>query len=117
MLPFHLRIYPLAILFEDAILLGAENDTVLYTSDTNSLFSLPFSLLELTVRFNQHQINTKQKLTSKIFKSFYNLHFIFVAEPSIPAPNSTPTDSSKPRLPRLGNRKILFSTSILSTFT
>lgn len=49
MLPFHLRIYPLAILFEDAILLGAENDTVLFTSDTNSPFSLPFSLLELTV--------------------------------------------------------------------
>lgn len=52
MLPFHLRIYPLAILFEDAILLGAENDTVLFTSDTNSLFSLPFSLLELTVSVN-----------------------------------------------------------------
>lgn len=49
MLPFHLRIYPLAILFEDAILLGAENDTVLFTSDTNSPFSLPFNLLELTV--------------------------------------------------------------------
>lgn len=49
MLPFHLRIYPLAILFEDAILLGAENDTVLFSSDTNSPFSLPFSLLELTV--------------------------------------------------------------------
>ncbi|XP_011308460.1 guanine nucleotide exchange factor subunit Rich [Fopius arisanus] len=56
MLPFHLRIYPLAILFEDAILLGAENDTVLYTSDTNSPFSLPFSLLELTSQVYLHQI-------------------------------------------------------------
>ena len=51
MLPFQLRIYPLAILFEEAILLGAENDTVLYTSDLHSLFSLPFCLLELTVCF------------------------------------------------------------------
>ncbi|XP_026464299.1 RAB6A-GEF complex partner protein 1-like [Ctenocephalides felis] len=42
MLPFHLKIYPLAILFEDAIILGAENDTTLYTSDSNSEFSLPF---------------------------------------------------------------------------
>ncbi|XP_066582694.1 guanine nucleotide exchange factor subunit Rich-like isoform X2 [Prorops nasuta] len=56
MLPFHLRIYPLAILFEDAILLGAENDTVLFTSDTNSPFSLPFSLLELTSQVYLHQI-------------------------------------------------------------
>lgn len=56
MLPFHLRIYPLAILFEDAILLGAENDTVLFTSDTNSPFSLPFNLLELTSQVYLHQI-------------------------------------------------------------
>ncbi|XP_046425934.1 guanine nucleotide exchange factor subunit Rich [Neodiprion fabricii] len=56
MLLFHLRIYPMAILFEDAILLGAENDTVLYTSDTNSPFSLPFSVLELTSQVYLHQI-------------------------------------------------------------
>lgn len=56
MLPFHPRVYPLAILFEDAILLGAENDTVLYSSDTNSPFSLPFSLLELTSQVYLHQI-------------------------------------------------------------
>jgi hypothetical protein len=49
MLPFQLKIYPLTILFDDAILLGAENDTVLYTTDTNSPFVLPFSILELTV--------------------------------------------------------------------
>ncbi|XP_044586463.1 guanine nucleotide exchange factor subunit Rich isoform X2 [Cotesia glomerata] len=56
MLPFQLKIYPLAILFEDAIILGAENDTVLYTSDSNSPFSLPFSLLELTSQVYLHQI-------------------------------------------------------------
>ncbi|XP_069682235.1 guanine nucleotide exchange factor subunit Rich isoform X2 [Periplaneta americana] len=56
MLPFHLRIYPLAILFEDAILLGAENDTMLYTSDTNSPFSLPFCVLERTSQVYLHQI-------------------------------------------------------------
>jgi hypothetical protein len=38
-----------AILFEDAILLGAENDTTLYTSDSHSPFSLPFCVLERTV--------------------------------------------------------------------
>ncbi|PNF21795.1 Guanine nucleotide exchange factor subunit Rich [Cryptotermes secundus] len=56
MLPFHLRIYPLAILFEDAILLGAENDTTLYTSDSNSPFSLPFCVLERTSQVYLHQI-------------------------------------------------------------
>lgn len=49
MLSFALRVYPLAILFEDAIILGAENDTVLYTSDSSLHFSLPFSVLERTV--------------------------------------------------------------------
>ncbi|XP_031329698.1 guanine nucleotide exchange factor subunit Rich isoform X2 [Photinus pyralis] len=56
MLPFSLRIYPLAILFEDAIILGAENDTVLYTSDCNSPFSLPFSVLQRTSQVYLHQI-------------------------------------------------------------
>ncbi|GLH13764.1 Guanine nucleotide exchange factor subunit Rich [Gryllus bimaculatus] len=56
MLPFQLRIYPLAILFEDAILLGAENDTMLYTSDANSPFSLPFCVLEKTSQVYLHQI-------------------------------------------------------------
>jgi len=41
-----------AILFEDAILLGAENDTLLYTSDTTSVFSLPFCQVERTVYYN-----------------------------------------------------------------
>ncbi|KAK9744460.1 RIC1 [Popillia japonica] len=56
MLPFHLKIYPLAILFEDAIILGAENDTVLYTTDSNSPFSLPFSILQRTSQVYLHQI-------------------------------------------------------------
>lgn len=56
MLPFHLRIYPLAILFEDAILLGVENDTLLYTSDQKSPFSLPFCVLERTSQVYLHQI-------------------------------------------------------------
>lgn len=38
-----------AILFDDAILLGAENDTTLYTSDSNSVFSLPFCVVNRTV--------------------------------------------------------------------
>ncbi|KAK9874059.1 hypothetical protein WA026_002414 [Henosepilachna vigintioctopunctata] len=56
MLPFHLKIYPLAILFEDAIILGVENDTLLYLSDSNSPFSLPFSVLERTSQVYLHQI-------------------------------------------------------------
>ncbi|XP_015368473.1 PREDICTED: guanine nucleotide exchange factor subunit Rich [Diuraphis noxia] len=56
MLPFQLKIYPLAILFEDAILLGAENDTLLYTSDTTSVFSLPFCQVERTSQVYLHQI-------------------------------------------------------------
>lgn len=56
MLPFNLKIYPLTILFEDAIILGAENDTVLYTSDTSSPFILPFSILGLTSQVYLHQI-------------------------------------------------------------
>ncbi|CAG4987008.1 unnamed protein product [Colias eurytheme] len=56
MLPFHLNIYPLTILFDDAILLGAENDTTLYTSDTNSVFSLPFCVINRTSQVYLHQI-------------------------------------------------------------
>ncbi|XP_063540350.1 guanine nucleotide exchange factor subunit Rich [Cydia strobilella] len=56
MLPFHLNIYPLTILFDDAILLGAENDTTLYTSDSNSVFSLPFCVVNRTSQVYLHQI-------------------------------------------------------------
>ncbi|XP_063238684.1 guanine nucleotide exchange factor subunit Rich [Bacillus rossius redtenbacheri] len=56
MLPFQLSIYPLAILFEDAILLGAENDTMLYSSDSSSPFSLPFCVLERTSQVYLHQV-------------------------------------------------------------
>ncbi|KAI8420292.1 hypothetical protein MSG28_008821 [Choristoneura fumiferana] len=56
MLPFHLNIYPLTILFDDAILLGAENDTTLYSSDTNSVFSLPFCVVNRTSQVYLHQI-------------------------------------------------------------
>ncbi|CAK1550750.1 unnamed protein product [Leptosia nina] len=56
MLPFHLNIYPLTILFDDAILLGAENDTTLYTSDSNSVFSLPFCVINRTSQVYLHQI-------------------------------------------------------------
>lgn len=54
MLSFALKVYPLAILFEDAIILGVENDTVLYTSDSSSHFSFPFCVLERTV--NVHTV-------------------------------------------------------------
>uniref|UniRef100_A0A8D9BXZ7 Protein RIC1 homolog n=1 Tax=Cacopsylla melanoneura TaxID=428564 RepID=A0A8D9BXZ7_9HEMI len=57
MLPFHLNVYPLGILYEEAILLGVENDAALYsTADPRSVFSLPFSLLKRTSQVYIHQI-------------------------------------------------------------
>ncbi|EDS41856.1 connexin43-interacting protein of 150 kDa [Culex quinquefasciatus] len=56
MLSFTLKIYPLVILFEDAIILGAENDTVLYTSDPTVYFSMPYSALKRTSQVYLHQI-------------------------------------------------------------
>lgn len=56
MLSFALKLYPLAILFEDAIILGVENDTVVYTSDSSSHFSLPFCILERASQVYLHQI-------------------------------------------------------------
>lgn len=56
MLSFSLKVYPLAILFEDVMIVGVENDTVLYTSDSNSHFSIPFSILERKSQVYLHQI-------------------------------------------------------------
>ncbi|XP_058057117.1 guanine nucleotide exchange factor subunit Rich isoform X1 [Anopheles bellator] len=56
MLSFTLKIYPLVILFEDAIILGAENDTLLYTSDPTVYFSLPYNALKRTSQVYLHQI-------------------------------------------------------------
>ncbi|XP_063700094.1 guanine nucleotide exchange factor subunit Rich [Culicoides brevitarsis] len=56
MLSFELKIYPLAISFEEAIIFGAETDTVLYTNDQTSHFSLPFSTLKRTSQVYLHQI-------------------------------------------------------------
>jgi len=56
MLTFSLKIYPLVILFEEAIILGAENDTILYTNDLGLHFSLPFCTLERSTQVYLHQI-------------------------------------------------------------
>lgn len=56
MLTFSLKIYPLVILFEEAIILGAENDTILYTNDLVLHFSLPFCTLERSTQVYLHQI-------------------------------------------------------------
>ncbi|KAM6290140.1 guanine nucleotide exchange factor subunit RIC1 isoform 2-T2 [Aegotheles albertisi] len=63
MLPFHINIYPLAVLFEDALVLGAVNDTVLYdclytqTSAKEHLEVLfPFSIVERTSQIYLHHI-------------------------------------------------------------
>ncbi|XP_068781522.1 guanine nucleotide exchange factor subunit RIC1 isoform X2 [Struthio camelus] len=63
MLPFHINIYPLAVLFEDALFLGAVNDTVLYdclytqTSTREHLEVLfPFCIVERTSQIYLHHI-------------------------------------------------------------
>ncbi|XP_074850968.1 guanine nucleotide exchange factor subunit RIC1 isoform X2 [Carettochelys insculpta] len=63
MLPFHINIYPLAVLFEDALVLGAVNDTVLYdclythSSARQHLEVLfPFCIIERTSQIYLHHI-------------------------------------------------------------
>ncbi|XP_033636586.1 RAB6A-GEF complex partner protein 1-like isoform X2 [Asterias rubens] len=61
MLPFQLRIYPLAVLFEDAVVLGAATDTLSYEPQTPSAADnkptiLPFSTLERTTQIYLHHI-------------------------------------------------------------
>ncbi|KAM6468313.1 guanine nucleotide exchange factor subunit RIC1 isoform 2-T2 [Liasis olivaceus] len=63
MLPFHINIYPLAVLFEDALVLGAVNDTVLYdclythSSAIEHLEVLfPFCIVERTSQIYLHHI-------------------------------------------------------------
>ncbi|XP_066566822.1 guanine nucleotide exchange factor subunit RIC1 isoform X3 [Amia ocellicauda] len=60
MLPFHINIYPLAVLFEDALVLGATNETVLYDGlqgarePLETLF--PFCTVERTSQIYLHHI-------------------------------------------------------------
>nr|XP_033781566.1 RAB6A-GEF complex partner protein 1 isoform X2 [Geotrypetes seraphini] len=63
MLPFHINIYPLAVLFEDALVLGAVNETVLY--DCLNMHSsamehlevpFPFCIVERTSQIYLHHI-------------------------------------------------------------
>ena len=48
--------YPLAILFEDAIILGAETDTVLYNASNLTTTRLPYSTLQRTSLLFLHPI-------------------------------------------------------------
>lgn len=60
MLPFHINIYPLAVLFEDALVLGATNETVLYDGLQGSSEPLealfPFCTVERTSHIYLHLI-------------------------------------------------------------
>ncbi|XP_019333630.1 guanine nucleotide exchange factor subunit RIC1 isoform X3 [Alligator mississippiensis] len=63
MLPFHINIYPLAVLFEDALVLGAVNDTVLYDCLYNQSSAqehlevlFPFCIVERTSQIYLHHI-------------------------------------------------------------
>lgn len=56
MLSFPLKLYPLVILFDNVIVLGVENETTLYTNESNSHFSLPFSQLERKSQVYLHKI-------------------------------------------------------------
>ncbi|XP_067278847.1 guanine nucleotide exchange factor subunit RIC1 isoform X1 [Pseudorasbora parva] len=58
MLPFHLNIYPLTVLFEDALILGASNETMLFdglgSDPLETLF--PFCTVERTSQIYLHHI-------------------------------------------------------------
>ncbi|XP_064356974.1 guanine nucleotide exchange factor subunit RIC1-like isoform X4 [Dromaius novaehollandiae] len=63
MLPFHINIYPLAVLFEDALVLGAVNDTVLYdclytqtSAREHSEVLFPFCIVERTSQIYLHHV-------------------------------------------------------------
>uniref|UniRef100_A0A4W5PXX4 Protein RIC1 homolog n=1 Tax=Hucho hucho TaxID=62062 RepID=A0A4W5PXX4_9TELE len=59
MLPIHINIYPLAVLFEDALVLGASNETVLYDGlqGRESLEGLfPYCTVERTSQIYLHHI-------------------------------------------------------------
>ncbi|XP_071838357.1 guanine nucleotide exchange factor subunit RIC1-like isoform X2 [Apostichopus japonicus] len=64
MLPFQIRIYPLAVLFEDAVVLGSATDTIHldailtpgFESSSNSCTFLPFTTLERTTQVYLHHI-------------------------------------------------------------
>lgn len=60
MLPFRVDIYPLAVLFEDAVILGAASDGVTYkppSEDTKkSVQNLPFCIVERTSQIYLHHI-------------------------------------------------------------
>lgn len=60
MLPFHINIYPLAVLFEDALVLGATNETVLYDGMQGSSEPLealfPYCTVERTSQIYLHHI-------------------------------------------------------------
>lgn len=64
MLPFHINIYPLAVLFEDALVLGATNETVHYdglqscsSSSAEPLEAMfPFCTVERTSQIYLHHI-------------------------------------------------------------
>ncbi|GFR17122.1 RAB6A-GEF complex partner protein 1 [Trichonephila clavata] len=54
MLPVPVYIYPLAVLYEDAVILGAENETVLLPADSYS--KNPFCIISRTSQVYLHQI-------------------------------------------------------------
>ncbi|XP_059149431.1 guanine nucleotide exchange factor subunit RIC1-like isoform X4 [Physella acuta] len=58
MLPFRVDIYPLAVLFEDAVILGAACDVVSYTlsSSVKNYSEMPFCTLERTSQIYLHHI-------------------------------------------------------------
>ncbi|KAG1929776.1 RAB6A-GEF complex partner protein [Pimephales promelas] len=60
MLPFHINIYPLTVLFEDALILGASNETMLFdglSSSSEPLETLfPFCTVERTSQIYLHHI-------------------------------------------------------------
>jgi len=116
----HFLSFP-AILFEKAIILGAENDSLSYATGAptspdpfgapNALF--PFCILQRTVSIYARYFNTIwDRLTHSNCTSF-----LMIAEPSLFASDLEAIDTTEFGLLCLGNCTKLFQTSVFSAFS
>uniref|UniRef100_A0A671RUS7 Protein RIC1 homolog n=1 Tax=Sinocyclocheilus anshuiensis TaxID=1608454 RepID=A0A671RUS7_9TELE len=76
MLPFHINIYPLTVLFEDALILGASNETALFDGPGSSSLEGLF-LIILQVRnkkiYNMLDVQLRSKVYMHLAESFMQI--------------------------------------------
>lgn len=87
-----------AILFEDAIILGAEGDSLMIHAKKMMSSSVPYSTLERTVS----NLNLKAWFHSN-WKDLCEVHLDLLSEFAVPSSHSTAVDQEKSWLSRLGD--------------